>query len=481
MRNRQDGDSYADVPPLVPELDSERTGGAERMSERALWDERLETAREDELRFLITEKLKKQIAYVYEKSPFYRRKLSDAGVEPGDINDLEDLERIPFTTKDEIRQTQEQSPPLGEHMCAPWTDVIRIHASSGTTGRPSFVGLTRHDLSVWNEVSARVLWATGARRGEPAWNANALGFWVGGVGFIHALEHVGAPVLPAGNTEVARAFTVAQAAKARFIITTPSFLSYLTEFARRELNLDPSTLGIKNIALGGEPGAEVSAFREKMEREWNCNIYDVMGAADLAPLIWGECHEKQGMHFFGQGFVIPEIVNQKTGKSSQIKKGLVGVLVYTALDRECVPLIRFRIGDIVEVLDSSPCACGRTSFKIRCIDREDNMLLVQAVNVFPSAIIDVVSTLVPRVTGEAQVLLDKPGPRVDPPVKVRVEHGNEPGDLVELKAKIEKLIREKLIFRADVEFVPPGTLRKGTMKRQIVRKLYLESQSPSTT
>ncbi len=444
------------------------------MSERLYWDENIETASDEELRPMLTDRLRKQVRYVYERSPLYRRKLAEAGIEPGDIHQLEDLYRIPFTTKDEIRRTQEEWPPLGQHMCVPMTEVIRVHASSGTTGRPSFVGLTRHDLFVWNEVMARAFWAQGARPGEPAWDACTLGFWVAGVGFLDALEHLGAPVLPAGGSEPARAFAVAQAARARFIISTPSFISYLTDFAHQQLGLDPSTIGIANIGLGGEPGAGTPVFREKMEREWGANVYDCMGTADYMPVVWSECCKKGGMHFLGQGFVIPEVVDPETGKHLEIKKGLVGELVYTAIDRECVPLMRFRIGDLVAVLDDSTCDCGRTSFRIRCIDRADNMLLVQAVNVFPSAIIDVISTLAPRVTGEAQLLLDKPGPKVDPPVKIRAEHGDEPGDLAELKEIIESLLREKLIFRADVELVPPATLRKGTMKRQIVRRLYLE-------
>ena len=187
--------------------------------------------------------------------------------------------------------------------------------------------------------------------------------------------------------------------------------------------------------------------------------------------MWAECEYKNGMHFVGQGACHPEIIDPTTGDVLEVKEGLKGELVYTSIDRECQPLIRFRTRDHV-VVTQTTCECGRTGYCIKCIGRTDDMLIVSGVNVYPSAIRDVVGTLVPKVTGEILIQLVEPPPSVQPPMKIKVEHGQDPGDLRSLKNEIEKLLREKLIFSSDVELVPPGTLPKYEYKAKLVEKGY---------
>jgi phenylacetate-CoA ligase len=194
----------------------------------------------------------------------------------------------------------------------------------------------------------------------------------------------------------------------------------------------------------------------------------------MAPIIFGECPEQVGMHFCAQEFIIPEVIDPLTGERLEIETGVSGELVYTAIDRECVPLLRFRTRDRVEVKGTS-CACGRTSFLLRCVGRTDDMLIVLGVNVFPSAIKDTICALAPETTGEMQVVLEKPGPKVEPPMRIMAEYGPEAADLPALKKKIEGLLKDRLSIPSVVELVPPETLPRYEMKGELVRKLYEET------
>lgn len=439
------------------------------MTDRRYWNEEMETADPEQLLALEQQRFRQQLEWVWERSPFYRRKLTEAGIDVASVR-LADLGHLPFTTKDEIRRSQQEHPPLGGHACVPLNQVARIHASSGTTGLPTLVGCTARDRKMWLELMCRCLWAEGARPGERALVAVTMGWWIAGVSFLDALQHMGAVVLPAGNAEPARTIAVLQRTGVDFVCTTPSYATYLADFCRDRLQMEPAKLGVRHLPLGGEPGAGIPDVRRQLEAAWGCPVYDNMGTADFSTLIWTECEAQNGMHFMGQGFIVPEILDPETLKPVPLQTGVVGELVYTAIWRECVPLIRFRIGDLVRVEGTGRCDCGRTGLRIRCVGRADDMLIVRGVNVYPSAVLDVVSSFAPQTTGEMAIMLDRPGTRQEPPLRVVVEHGAEPGALDALKHRLEAEIRQRLIFRAQVELVPPGTLApKGAMKRQLVR------------
>lgn len=206
-------------------------------------------------------------------------------------------------------------------------------------------------------------------------------------------------------------------------------MNHLTQVARDRLRIDPGSLGVKAMALGGAPGAGVPQIRKQIEETRRCKVYDAMGTADFAPIIWTECEAQAGMHFIGQGIVIAEFIDPNTGQPLEPYEGLLAELVYTAINRECVPLIRFRIGDLVRIEGTGRCECGRTGVRIRCVGRVDDMFIVRGVNVFPSAVAEVIASFRPRVTGEFQIHLPARGGPIEPPVPIVVECGLEPSDL----------------------------------------------------
>jgi phenylacetate-CoA ligase len=267
-----------------------------------------------------------------------------------------------------------------------------------------------------------------------------------------------------------------QLLKATAMHCTPSYATYFADWVRREAKLDPRELGLKKLFCGAEPGAGIPAVRAKLQEDWGARVTEGLGNADMAPIIFSECSQQSGMHFNGQEYVLAEIIDPESGESLPIEKGVTGELVYTSLERECVPLLRFRTRDRVTVADTS-CPCSRTSFKLRCVGRTDDMLIVLGVNVFPSAVRDVVSSFHPRTTGEIQIVLDEPGPKVAPPLKVIAEHGTSLSGLADLKSEIEKKIKATLSIPSSVELVSPGTLPRYEMKGQLVKKAY-ESKAP---
>lgn len=429
----------------------------------SIWPGSAESLSAGELRNLENERLRAQLDRVMSLSPFYAEKLGS--IDPSRLS-VDGLAELPFTLKEEVRGSQDQHPPLGGHACVPFEEVRRVHASSGTTGRPTLVGATAGDVQDWNELISRSCWAQGVRPDWRAFVALSTGWWIAGVSFLEGLEHLGATVLPGGNTDLARSITVLRATGVDYMISTPSFARYIARRMRDDLGLDPRSLGLRSIGLGGEPGAGIPAVREELEAIFGARIHDGMGCADFAANFWSECEHQVGMHFVGQGLIVAELVDPETEAPMEFEEGAVGELVYTAIQRECCPLIRFRIGDLVRVEGNGRCACGRRGPRIRGVGRTDDMLIVSGVNVYPSAVIDVVDRFRPRVTGELQLRVPAEG-ALTPPVRIRVEsvRGFDPT----LAAELEEAIRAELIFRADVETVPAGTLAPdGAMKRSLV-------------
>jgi phenylacetate-CoA ligase len=433
----------------------------------------METMDPEKLRSLQERKLKKQLNYVWKNSPFYQKKFKASGISPKDFKRLEDLKKFPFTTKDELRESQAQHPPLGDHVAAPMEKIIRIHSSSGTTGQPSFVGITRHDHRAWTEITARSIYTQGIRPQDIVIHAVGLTFFVGGLPVKDAIEAIGAAFVPIGTGASDRVVTTTQLLQANTLHCTPSYAIYLADYIRSKLGMDPSKLGIKKITSGAEPGAGIPPIRKKIEGDFGCLLTEGLGNADAAPIIFGECPGQKGMHFCAQEFILCELTDPNTGEVLEMKDDAEGELVYTLIDREASPLIRFRTRDRITVW-TSLCDCGRTSFRVRCIGRTDDMLIVLGVNVFPSAIKDIVTSLRPRTTGEILVLLDRPGPKVDPPMRIQVEYSMGVSDLQSLKNEIENLLREKLVFKSEVQLVPEGTLPRYEMKAKLIRKLYEE-------
>ena len=433
-------------------------------------DRDIETASSKKIRKLQEAALSRQLDYLFARSLFYQDKFGSAGLRRKDCRTLRDLARFPFTTKEELRESQASHPPLGRHIAADWQRVIRVHSSTGTTGKPSFVGITRRDARMWTRLTARSFYTQGCRKTDVVVHAAGLTLFVAGLTSKDAIESIGAVFVPLGTGASEKALSVIPALGANAIHCTPSYASYFADFVR-QAGVEPHTLGLKKLFCGAEPGVGIPAVRAKLQEDFGAQVTEGLGNADMAPIIFSECPEQAGMHLNGPDFVLVEIIDPDTEESLPIETGVTGELVYTSLQRECVPLLRFRTRDRVEVLGTS-CACGRTGFRLRCIGRTDDMLIVLGVNVFPSAVRDVVSSFYPRTTGEIQILLEKPGPRAEPPLKVVAECANAIPASHALKDEIERKIRAVLTVAASVELVAAGTLPRYEMKGQLVKHLY---------
>lgn len=436
-------------------------------------NERMETMSPDELRSIQEQKFLKQLDYVWQGSAFYQDKFKTHGVERGDIKTLADLAKLPFTEKDELRKSQEEHPPLGNHVVAPLEDIIRLHSSSGTTGVPTFVGITAHDQEVWTQITGRSFFTQGMRKSDIVIHAVGLTFFVGGLPAKDALEYIGTTFVPIGTGNSERVVLTTKMLGANVLHATPSYALYLAEWVKKKYKMEPWELGYKKLTVGAEPGGGVPEIRKKLEEEYRARVTEGLGNSDAAPIIFGECPEQQGMHFNAQEFMVCELIDPDTGEVREMKDGVQGELVYTLIDRECSPVVRFRTRDQINVW-TSRCDCGRTSFRVRCVGRTDDMLIVLGVNVFPSAIKDIVTAFRPRTTGEILVLLHKPGPNVQPPVHIQVEHASGATNLEGLKKEIENALHDRLLFGPNVELVPEGTLPRYEMKAKLIKKLYEE-------
>jgi phenylacetate-CoA ligase len=445
------------------------------MPDGAYWNAAIETMPWSEVEAMQEQKLRRQLDYVVARAPFYRKKFADAGADSAKVGTLHDLRQLPFTRKEELRESQITSPPLGDYSAAALGETIRIHSSSGTTGRPSYVGITRHDQQLWTESVSRVYYCEGVRVEDVVIHGFGLGFFVGGLPLKDGIENIGATFVPIGTGASDRLVTAVQDLGGTILTCTPSYANYLAEHVREKLDADPRDLGIRRILLGAEPGGGIPAVRDRIAKDYGAFVTESLGNADLIPVYAANCDELAGNHFVAPDQLILEVIDPDSEAVLGWEDGVEGELVATHIDRECVPLVRFRVADRI-LVRSSPCKCGRTGPRLTCVGRTDDMLIVAGVNVWPSAVKDVITGLFPRTTGALQILLPAPGPRVDPPLQIQVEFGAEATDLEALKGEIEQLLRDKLIVKTQVELVPPETLPRFEMKAQLIRKLYQDAK-----
>ena len=434
-----------------------------------VYDE-LETLPRAELTALHEDLFAGHFDYVMAHSAFYRRKF---GAAAKGVDSLDRLVDLPFTTKDEVRESLLARPPLGLHAAAPLERVVQIQSSSGTTGMPTFVGATAEDLRTWNSMGARVFHANGFRPRDWVMHAYAMGRgFVGGLVNVEHLQHLGCCVIPlgaeAGTERLLRAIEQLQPVA---MCGTPSMVSHLGTAAPEVLGKPASDLSVRKVSVGGEPGAGEPAIRAQMEGLWAADVRDMMGGADFGSTYWAECDRKDGMHLCSQGALHVEIVDPATLESLPVEEGTTGELVYTTLARRATPLIRYRMGDLVTVT-ALGCSCGRTGYRIKAHGRTDDMLIVRGVNVFPAAIKEVVVGMRPRTTGYLKIDLDFPGHSTADPLELRVEAaGPDTGAFGGLAAEIQQRIRSVLSIRTHVSLVAEGAIeRPGAQKEQLVER-----------
>ena len=399
------------------------------------------------------EAYRRQVAALFERSPFYREKLRSAGfVSPHDVGGLERIAALPFTEKDELRASQAAHPPLGAHAAIPISQAARIYSTSGTSGAPLYIPLTRNDVDDWRQIGKATYSCNGLKAGDLCVTTYGAGPFVAGAS-LHAFEAIGVVHIPVGVGNTERLLTAIERLEPEALACTPSYALYISERIRKH--------SLKRIIVGGEPGGGEESFRRKLEAALGARVYEIMGIGDIAASLWGECPEQAGMHFSGEGIVHVELIDPNSGEIIPLKDEATGELVYTHLRREAAPLLRFRSRDHVRAW-TSRCSCGRSSLRVRCIGRTDDMLIVRGVNVFPSAVREVVARFQPRVTGAIQIRPRSRGVKQDPPLPVLVE-----GEAA-LKEAIAKEIRSSLMFTAEVRMLSPQALPRSDYKSKLV-------------
>jgi phenylacetate-CoA ligase len=392
------------------------------------------------------------LAGLIERSPFYRDKLDGFEDAP--------WEALPFTTKDEIRESLASDPPLGRHLAAPLDAVRRVYSTSGTTGDPSYIAVTAADLEGWTEIGARSYGANGIAPGQRAVLTYNSGPFVAGA-VLDAWQRIGATVIPVGSGNTERLVRAFQVLGAEALGCTPSYALYLADWCR-ERGIEPRSLGVRLFSVAGEPGGGEDATRHAIEEAFGATVREAMGIADVSPSLWGECEEQAGMHFSGGDHVHVELIDPDSGEVLPFDHEAEGELVYSTLAREAMPVLRFRSRDRV-VVNARECSCGRGALRVRCIGRTDDLLIVRGVNLFPTAVREVVAEFA---AGPILIRPAHTGVRQDAPPRVLVEVPGDPDP--DLPARIRDAIRTKLVVSTQVELVPYGTLPRSEYKSKLV-------------
>lgn len=405
-----------------------------------------------------------QVGYLLERSDFYRGKLAAAGFgDAASVGGLAAIAALPFTEKDELRAGRSDRFPIGTHLAAPMAEVVRIYSTSGTTGAPSYIPLTAADLAEWVAISSRSYAASGIARGERIVTTYGAGPFVAGAA-LDAFAALGLCHVPVGPGNSDRLLAAVDALAPDAVALTPSYALHLAEIAAAR-GIDLPASSVRRLLVAGEPGGGEPALRARIEAAWGARVTEAMGIGDVAVSLWGECEAQEGMHFSGRGYVHVELIDPETGAPRPFEDGAEGELVYTHLRRRAAPLVRFRSRDHVRV-GAGRCACGRTAPRVRCIGRTDDMLIVRGVNLFPTAVREVVAEFAPAVGDIVAIRPRRRGVRQEPPLAVAVELGS--GGPEGLAEAIARRLRERLTVAAEVELVPAGSLPRSDYKSRLV-------------
>jgi phenylacetate-CoA ligase len=422
-----------------------------------IYNEEYETMPREALEAIQLKRLQTTVARVYNTVPFYKKRFDEVGVKVDDVRSLDDLRRLPFTYKDNLRDNY----PFGM-FTVPMDDIVRIHASSGTTGKPTVVGYTARDIQTWSELMARTLMAGGATRGDMIHNAYGYGLFTGGLGFHYGAEKLGASVIPISGGNTKRQVMIMTDFGPTILTCTPSYALLIAEVAE-EMGVDFREFNFKAGIFGAEPWSE--QMREEIERKLNLKAMDIYGLSEIiGPGVSVECIEAQnGLHIFEDHF-IPEIIDPDT--EEVLPYGTPGELVFTTITKEAFPVIRYRTRDI-SVLYPEPCRCGRTIVRMgRVQGRSDDMLIIRGVNVFPSQIESVIMEI-DGIEPYYQLEVAREGRLDTLTVKVEVNEkvfSDEVKNLQNMERKLEKNIKEMLSVSAQVRLVEPKSIQRSEGK-----------------
>ncbi|HZD69399.1 MAG TPA: phenylacetate--CoA ligase family protein [Actinomycetes bacterium] len=449
---------------------------------QAYWDPQLETLPWKEVLSWQAARIAPFLQALPGRSAFHRDLLRRVRL-PRHATDLGFVADLPFTTKDEIRRSQEQGrpgEPLGRHQGVPLSAVVQTLSSSGTTGDPVTYALTAADLEVWRDGIATGFYTTGIRDDDVVAHLVGLPGVAGGLPYADGLRRIGAALAWIGGQPTERIIRMLPRLQASAVLATTSFGTYLADRCRDLIGRDASALGVRKLLGGGEPGIGQPEIRDRIKRGWGIDhVREVMGLGDVMSLLWAECEAEGGMHFCGQRSVAVELIDPANGAILPWEDGACGEAVYTTFARQATPVLRYRSADHL-VVTGMHCACGRTSPRVRCVGRTDDMLIYRAMNVFPSAIRDVVMRgFHDAVEPYLRIWKDRPDQvRYDAPIPVDVEAGPAltAGRYDEVARAIERELRDRLQIRAAVTVVAPETLPRTAYKTPLLHVRGMPAQ-----
>lgn len=429
-----------------------------------IWNKNKECMSRDEMHALQSKRLQKLVALVYHNVPFYRNKMQEMDLSPDDIRSIDDIVKLPFTTKQDLRDNY----PYGLQ-AAPASEIVRVHASSGTTGNPTIVGYTRRDLSVWSEVMSRCLAAYGVTREDTFSVSYGYGLFTGGLGAHYGVENLGATVIPAstGNTE-----KHVRLIRDLGITGIPSYALYLAETVER-MGLTKDDIKLRIGAFGAEPWTD--NMRKEIEERLGLKGYNLYGLSEImGPGVSFECQEQNGSHINEDHFY-PEIINPET--LEQLPSGQQGELVFTTLTKEGMPLLRYRTKDLCSLMEGT-CACGRTSVRMsRIMGRSDDMLIIRGINVFPSQVESVILGM-PEFEPQYMLVVDRQNNLDILQVQVEVRRdffSDDLGRMLAMKKTLSDKLKSVLSISADIKLMEPNSISRSEGKsKHVIDKRVLK-------
>lgn len=428
-------------------------------------DAATETMPREALHALQLKRLRRQIRWVEESSPFYRARLKEGRVLEEQFRTVADVERVPFTFKDDIRHDQVSNPPFGSNICEERENWLEIHSTSGTTGRRTFTLWSKKDVEVVTSQAARALYATGVRPHDIVHVAFGLGMFVGGVAAHYGVQRVGAMSIPIGTTGIEQQIEFLTGICPTVIIATPSFGLYLAE-AIRQQEISPEELSLRIGVFGGEPGAANTPTRRALEEGLGIKAFDWYGSAEVGPDFGYECKFQQGLHWAEDHNLI-EVIDPEARRPA--KEGDIGVLVVTNLSRTATPLLRYWTNDLVR-MTTEPCACGRQTPRAvgGALGRLDDMLTFKGVNFYPQQVEECVREF-RELTSEYRILLDTDPATAKDTCTIQVEIRDKlKGSTEEIQRALDKKLYKELNFRPATEAIPEGTLERSIHKTKRV-------------
>lgn len=434
---------------------------------QAIWDPAAECGDPADEAAEIAARLPAQLAHVQATSPFYRELWAAAGVDATAVRTLDDLRRLPFTEKDDLRRSQDADPPFGGTRGVPLERIARVQCTGGTTGVPMRIAFGKGDLDWLDDVAARATACAGGGPGDLLLQCMNYSMYVGGVTDHMGFERAGLAVLPYGVGNSVRLIELVAAMATPWVLySTPAYALRLAQVARDE-GVDPRALRMTRGIFSGEGGLQVPGFRAAIESAWGCVARDVYGLSETGVMA-AECDHLTGLHLITRGHFATELVDPATGEPVAPVDGAVGELVFTNLGREASYLVRYRSHDLVRI-HADPCPCGRTGLRFTMVGRGDDMFIVRGVNVFPLGVQDVLYGMRPALTGEFRILLEG-APPIDYAPRILVERGDDPGD--DLADRVARAIQARLNFTPAVEIVPAESLPRAERKSKRLYRVY---------